>query len=1164
MKLGKYAPLMMAVCISLILIGVAGLSVRFIYNYDRANVSHHILTRLQATHGMIDLWQHNFLSGTRALADDPGLIRLVDNLINNKVTPPEASKSLDEWLRPIYLGRGYDGHSIISPDYIILLSSSPTYTGKSVVSPASREAIAQAMGNIGAISHPIEAKYQISMHDGVAEAGTLFQLGCASINRNGKLLAVLCLRQNPYRNFFAMLSSGFSGSSGESYAVDNHGNIITPTRFGSTLINPKIPAAKEPAYIKGLQVRVPSKTRNGVLVTNPKTSPITRAVSLAMRNGESGFVDGYLDYRGAEVVGAVKWIPELNMGIVIEQDADEVYAPFRFYCNVIIGFTTLAILLINLLMFVMVRSRKSLAEREQSMRAFLDNLPGLAHMRDREGNFVIANKQMESLLHIPRKRIIGHNDDILLLPQKHIRQLQHDHDEVLRTGQILEAVRDISDVNYEQVEWVKTIRFPIFDTDTKEICAVGTILLNITEQIRNARELDTIRVNLENRVAERTAQFETARLEAEQAAQVKADFLANMSHEIRTPMNAIIGLSHLATLVSDDPKLRGYLERIHQSSTHLLSIINDILDFSKIEAGKMTIEHADFSLEDMLDNVLGLLWDKADTKGLELLLHIDADLPNNLKGDALRLGQILINFTSNAVKFTEAGHVLVRVTKVSETSKKVRVCFAIQDTGIGISTEQFSQLFTPFHQLDTSSTRRFEGTGLGLAISKNLIELMDGELSISSEPQRGSTFSVTLNLTKGTLQKNQNNNAVWQGKHALVVDDNPLALQILTTLLSTMGVQVSQADSGAAALAMLQSNTSGVDFIFIDWRMHGISGFETAEHIRALEQASGTQLILLCSHNKQDLDANAEQIFDAMLSKPVLASALRNTLTGLCKNNMPAQHATSAIDLSNYRKLSGSKVLLVDDNQINQDVVKELLSLLQVHIVTAGNGQEALEYLVQESFDLVLMDVQMPVMDGMEATRKLRAQARFDQLPIIAMTAGALEGDRERCLNVGMNDYISKPIYPETLFNILLRWHKQSRSATPARVETITTRTSGENIYILSQLKRIPGLEVDQALERLLNNETLYLKLAARFLQERNNIVDIIETALAAGNTNEASSQAHSFKSLAGTLGAVELQQLALQIEMDLQQKKDISHVLQKMREGLNELFIALQRALES
>jgi signal transduction histidine kinase/DNA-binding response OmpR family regulator len=889
-------------------------------------------------------------------------------------------------------------------------------------------------------------------------------------------------------------------------------------------------------------------------------------VNIAMQHDTSDFVDGYLDYRGVDVVGAVKWLPDMDIGIVVEQDANEVYAPFNFFRNAIIGFTLLAIFLINVLMVVMARGRKSLAEREQSMRSFLDHLPGVAHMRDASGRFLVANKAMEDFLHTPRSQVLGKTESIVNAPQKYITQLNVEHDEVISTGQVLETIKELADHTYNNMYWMKTIRFPILDAESKAIYAVGTIIMDITEQTRNAQELDSIRVNLENMVAQRTIQLETAKLEAEQAARAKSDFLANMSHEIRTPMNAIIGLSHLATLVSDNPKLRSYLERIHQSSIHLLSIINDILDFSKIEAGKMTIENVDFSLEAMLDRVLGLLWDKADAKGLELLLHIDTTIPDNLKGDALRIGQILINFTSNAVKFTETGKVLVRVSKISEDSAHVRLKFEVQDTGIGIPSENFNQLFKPFHQLDSSSTRRFEGTGLGLTISRNLVDLMGGELYFDSQPGLGSTFSVELQLAKGAIQTTTKSSlTTLQGKRALVVDDNSQARDILAGILEALTLDVTCVDSANAALDLLSppnKHAPVFDIIFLDWKMPELSGLEAAEHICTLPNTQRTKLVLLCAHNKHDIGPNAENLFAAIISKPVLPSVLQDTVTKLFKNTHSQHHHSAQLDLNSYQQLTGSRILLVDDNAVNQDVVKELLSLVQVHIVTANNGKQALELLERTDFDMVLMDVQMPIMDGIEATRRLRAQERYDQLPIIAMTAGALAGDRERCLSVGMNDYISKPIYPEILYRILLRWHSRHTSDPKMVTTPATTANAANNTQILSRLHQISGLDVDQALERLLNNEIFYLKLLTRFIEERSNIVDVIDAAITANNLTAASSHAHSFKSLAGTIGAVELQDLALQIELELQQEKDVQYLLQNLRTSLDKLLVELRASL--
>jgi two-component system, sensor histidine kinase and response regulator len=394
------------------------------------------------------------------------------------------------------------------------------------------------------------------------------------------------------------------------------------------------------------------------------------------------------------------------------------------------------------------------------------------------------------------------------------------------------------------------------------------------------------------------------------------------------------------------------------------------------------------------------------------------------------------------------------------------------------------------------------------------------------------------------------------------VDDNAQAREILTKILSALELEVTSVDSAAAAMALISTQAQAFDIIFLDWKMPELSGLEAAEQMHALPNMQQTKFVLLCAHNKNDIGPNAENLFAAIVSKPVPASVMHDTVIKLFKNNHIRAPQNAQLDLSAYQKLAGSRVLLVDDNEINQDVVKELLGLLQVEITTAANGQQALELVERMPFDLVLMDVQMPIMDGIEATRRLRAQERFDQLPIIAMTAGALEGDRERCLSVGMNDYISKPIYPEILYRIMLRWYTRRTLVPQIPTAVATSASTANTTRVLTRLYRISGLDVDQALERLLNNETLYLKLISRFIQERSNIVDVIEAALTAKNINEASSQAHSFKSLAGTIGAVELQALALQIELELQQEKDVQYLLHSLRTSLNELLIELRTSL--
>ncbi len=493
MTLGKYAHIVLALCISLLLIAVTAVSVKAIYDSDRANVSNHILTRLQATTGIISLWQQEYLMSVRSVAEDPSLADLVDNYQRQKITLAQATTALEEWLRPIYLGRGFEGHAIVDPDMKILLASSPAFVGKQVISQSAREGMHRAFVEGTVMTRPGEVARPLHMLDRIAPPGTLIQLGCAQIKKDRKVIAILCLPQDPYRTFFALLATGFSGETGEAYAVDRDGNIVSPTRFGHSVLG-KAQDGKS-SYVKGLQARVPTKSKNGIFKVGAE-SPLTKSVALALARGESGFLNRYRDYRNVEVVGAVTWIPGMDMGIVIEQDVAEVYGPSSLSIKAIVGLGLLATVLIAALIIAQATSRRSLAEREQLMRAFLDNFPGLAHMRDTAGRFLIANKHMESFLKTSRAELIGQTHESISVPQRYVNELTNDHEEVLRTGQVVERVKEAKGLHYNNAEWLKTIRFPVFDRQSKKIFAVGNILLDISEQVRNARELEAIRVEL--------------------------------------------------------------------------------------------------------------------------------------------------------------------------------------------------------------------------------------------------------------------------------------------------------------------------------------------------------------------------------------------------------------------------------------------------------------------------------------------------------------------------------------------------------------------------------------------------------------------------------------------------------------------------------------------
>jgi PAS domain S-box-containing protein len=804
------------------------------------------------------------------------------------------------------------------------------------------------------------------------------------------------------------------------------------------------------------------------------------------------------------------------------------------------------------------------AERKM-LRAFIENVPDFMYVKDTASRFVIANSAVARWAGVEKPEDLIGRTDFDFFPREFVAGFYENEQSVMQTAQpMFDREESVGVDAANQPRYLLTTKVPLFDNEGRVVGIAG-----IGRDITMRKMMDDALRESNRDLLEATDWANKMAVEAEAANKAKSEFLANMSHEIRTPMNGVLGMNGLLLGTDLNQEQRHYAEVVDSSARSLLTLIDDILDYSKVEAGKLEIDTVDFNLLVLMDDFAEIMAERVGEKPLEFVCAMAPEVPSLLRGDPGRLRQVLLNLVSNAMKFTHRGEVAVRVSLISETNAEVWLRFSVRDTGIGIPLDKQKILFTSFTQVDASTTRNYGGTGLGLAISKKLVELMGGEIGLESREGEGSEFWFRIRFAKQTTDRQVDSLKVpIKGARILMVDDNATNREVLTAQLQSWGAVVDAVESGSAALACLRNAVdtgSPFQIAVLDMMMPGMDGAALGRAILEDDTLKSIPLVMMTSMGQRgDAHRFKEIGFAAYLIKPVRQSELHDSLVAVLTGERQEENRTLITRHSLRDSLHGNaRILLVEDNHTNQEVASGLLRRLGWHAEVVSNGKQAVESLEKQSYDLVLMDVQMPVMDGYEATRRIRdpnSKVLNRNIPIIATTAHAMQGDAEKCLSVGMSDYISKPIDPKKLATIVEKWLTRKVHSFPLE-SPVEAGATGRT--------PIPGPQVESLvfnrekfLECMMGDEEFAREVAAGFVEELPAMLSKLMEGFELKDIELVWKQAHKMKGSSANVGGEALRDVAKQVEQagkdgDLE---EVTSCIPELREQCARLNEALQK----